>query len=200
MESTETVVVYCGGFLTPEGQIPYSPGITPKNVRPINVYPSGVASLHDRVMQIFYELKGGQVRYGLEHSRFHGHSELGMKFETGKYPQWDENHPINFVGHSFGGLTAIVLQNYLADGDKFAGYKTNLKWIRSVCTISSPLNGCLMTYSLGANEAFPNVVRWAAVGCFVGWIAHIAEYMDSPSWRATYDFKLGNLKSIYFIS
>lgn len=51
-------VVFIGGFLTPEDHVPYPISSIPPNIRIIPVYPSGVASLHDRVMQIFYELKG----------------------------------------------------------------------------------------------------------------------------------------------
>lgn len=43
----------------------------------IELYPSGVASLHDRACEIFYSLKGGTVDYGEEHAREHGHDRYG---------------------------------------------------------------------------------------------------------------------------
>lgn len=39
------------------------------------------------VCQIFYELKGGQVDYGQEHSEHYGHDRLGTKHEKGLYPE-----------------------------------------------------------------------------------------------------------------
>lgn len=34
---------------------------------------------------------------------------------AGHYPEWDENHPIHFVGHSAGAQVVRVLQQMLAD-------------------------------------------------------------------------------------
>ena len=34
---------------------------------------------------------------------------------TGHYPEWDEDHPIHFVGHSAGAQVVRVLQQMLAD-------------------------------------------------------------------------------------
>ena len=33
----------------------------------------------------------------------------------GQYPEWDEDHPIHFVGHSAGAQVIRVLQQMLAD-------------------------------------------------------------------------------------
>ena len=85
------------------------------------MYPSGASSIHDRVCQIFYELVGGQVDYGEEHSRFHNHAQFGKIFSRGKYEVWSEENPIILVGHSFGGVTARALQAYLANS-RFPGY------------------------------------------------------------------------------
>lgn len=46
----EIIVVYIGGFLVPRGRIPVEE--CPRGVKLIIVYPSGVSSLHDRVMQV----------------------------------------------------------------------------------------------------------------------------------------------------
>jgi len=35
--------------------------------------------------------------------------------DTGHYPEWDEDHPIHFVGHSAGAQVIRVLQQMLAD-------------------------------------------------------------------------------------
>lgn len=38
-----------------------------------------------------------------------------VKKNAGHYPEWDENHPIHFVGHSAGAQVVRVLQQMLAD-------------------------------------------------------------------------------------
>lgn len=70
-----------------------------------------------RACQIFYELKGGTVCYGSEHSRAHGHACHGETYETGSFPEWGEDNPVHFVGHSFGGQTARILQHLVATGE-----------------------------------------------------------------------------------
>lgn len=37
------------------------------------------------------------------------------KNEAGHYPEWDEDHPIHFVGHSAGAQAVRVLHQMLAD-------------------------------------------------------------------------------------
>ncbi|KAM0038644.1 putative carboxylic ester hydrolase [Helianthus debilis subsp. tardiflorus] len=73
--------------------------------------------------ELFYYLKGVQVDYGEEHSKACGHhSQFGRIYEEGHYPQWDEDHPIHFVGHSAGAQVIRVLQQMLAD-KAFKGYE-----------------------------------------------------------------------------
>jgi predicted alpha/beta hydrolase len=40
--------------------------------------------------------------------------EMG-DFTSGEYQEWDEDHPIHFVGHSAGAQVVRVLQQMLAD-------------------------------------------------------------------------------------
>jgi triacylglycerol esterase/lipase EstA (alpha/beta hydrolase family) len=153
-------VVYIGGFLVPRGRMPYSDDFhLPKSTRVILVYPSGVSSMHDRVMQIFYELKGGTVHYGEEHSKFHKHAPTGVTFNRPKLPEWNEDNPVHVIGHSYGGITARALYYYLSQGNMFHGHVTNSSWIVSVTAVNSPLNGCLRVYSYGANLISPSIVR-----------------------------------------
>ena len=42
-------------------------------------------------------------------------SLLMLLGDTGHYPEWDEDHPIHFVGHSAGAQVIRVLQQMLAD-------------------------------------------------------------------------------------
>jgi hypothetical protein len=117
-------IVFIGGFMTPDGwtchPVPFpSPistnsnshhtHISSRQIRNINilyVYPSPVGSLHDRVCEIFYELVGGRVFYGTEHSKFHGHDEYGREEKNPKHPNWNEMNPIYLVGHSYGEISA----------------------------------------------------------------------------------------------
>lgn len=38
-----------------------------------------------------------------------------VDFTSGEYQEWDEDHPIHFVGHSAGAQVVRVLQQMLAD-------------------------------------------------------------------------------------
>ncbi|CAN0498717.1 unnamed protein product, partial [Ectocarpus sp. 12 AP-2014] len=96
------------------------------------VSPSPVGSLHDRACEIFYELKGGTVCYGQEHSRAHGHACHGETYDVGLFSAWGEDNPVHVLGHSYGGQTARVLQHLLATGffSKPGEYQTSAAWVR----------------------------------------------------------------------
>ena len=113
--------------------------------------PGPLSSHHDRACEVFYSLKGGVVDYGAEHARRCGHARFGRDEGAGSYPEWDEAHPIDVVGHSVGGVTVRVLQQLLADG-AFPAHKTSSGWIRSLTTLSSPHNGDPLVYALGARQ------------------------------------------------
>ncbi len=64
-------------------------------LRPRALFPGvgPISSNHDQACELFYQLKGGDVRYGAEHSREHGHREVLENWVKGKfpiYPEWDE--------------------------------------------------------------------------------------------------------------
>ena len=56
---------------------------------------------HDRACELFYQLVGGTVDYGKEHSGVVGHNRYGRTF-PGFYPCWNEEHPLHFLSHSIG--------------------------------------------------------------------------------------------------
>ncbi|KAM7472737.1 hypothetical protein LguiA_010920 [Lonicera macranthoides] len=108
-----------------------------------------LTSLHDRARELFYYLKGGQVDCGEEHSKAFGHSQFGRFYKKGKYSEWDDEHPIHFVGHSAGAQTIRVLQQMLAD-KAFKGHEnTSENWVASVTSLCGALNGSTRTYITG---------------------------------------------------
>jgi hypothetical protein len=191
----KVTIVYIAGFLVPEGRMPAPINELSDDTTIIHVHPSGVCSLHDRVMHIFYELIGGTVHFGVEHSRAHGHSETGVTFATGKHPDWCAEQPIHLVGHSFGAITARVLHAYLAQGDRFPGYTTSDAWVISVVSMNGPLNGCLRVYGLGEDTRFAPLVRWASPGCCLSWLVQLVECIDVHHVRTLYPLQIGNLVS-----
>ena len=78
---------------------------------------AGCQHRRSRACQIFYQLKGGTVCYGEEHSRSHGHACHGETYEVGSFADWGEDNPVHLIGHIFGGQTARVLQHLIATGE-----------------------------------------------------------------------------------
>mmetsp|Transcript_6854 Transcript_6854/g.7880 ORF Transcript_6854/g.7880 Transcript_6854/m.7880 type:complete len:436 (+) Transcript_6854:337-1644(+) len=137
---------------------------------------SSVASAYDRACEIFAFLVGTVVDYGEEHARKYGHSRFGKDFTSqGVHKSWSQKRPIHLVGHSFGGNTVRVFA-YLVAKDHF-GYGTNIRWIKSMTTISAPLQGSLLTYVLGACEDHDTYqpVRMFSPGYLLGLSAHFLE-------------------------
>jgi len=135
-----------------------------------------VSSNWDRAVELFYQIKGGQVDYGKKHSETYGLDQQPReKFFDGLYPKWDKNHPVHFVGHSMGGQTARMLQ-YLLENiiyeneDKFISEKNMLManvhegWIHSITTISTPHNGTTLSDIITKGIPFlQDVIGLAAV-------------------------------------
>ncbi len=116
-----------------------------------------VSSNWDRAIELYYQIKGGQVDYGQNHSNEYGiYQTPSNKIFPGLYPEWDKDHPIHIIGHSMGGQTARML-NYLLNNvvyiDQEELYPENSfllghahnGWIRSITTISTPHNGTTLS-------------------------------------------------------
>ena len=116
-----------------------------------------VSSNWDRAVELYYQIKGGQVDYGQDHAKTYG---LIQKPEAknfpGLYPDWDQNHPIHIIGHSMGGQTARMLQYLLEsvfyleeekeqpEESTLLGY-VHTGWTTSITTISTPHNGTTLS-------------------------------------------------------
>ncbi len=112
----------------------------------------------DRACELYAQLVGGTVDYGKVHSEKFGHARYGRTYKA-LLPEWgttDKNGNIvkvNFIGHSFGGVTARLLTELLINGSKeeiagtpanelsplFKGGNRNL--VHSITTLASPHNG-----------------------------------------------------------
>ncbi|KAI8528212.1 hypothetical protein RHMOL_Rhmol12G0133100 [Rhododendron molle] len=128
------------------GGLSYFAGAEKKDERVLVPDLGSLTSIYDRARELFYYLKGGQVDYGEEHSKACGHSQFGRIYEQGHYPEWDEDHPLHFVGHSAGAQVVRVLQQMLAD-KAFRGYEgTSENWVLSLTSLSGAFNGTTRAY------------------------------------------------------
>lgn len=116
-----------------------------------------VSSNWERAVEVYTQLKGGQVDYGKAHAeQFNIIQKPEDKVYNALYPEWDEVHPIHLIGHSMGGQTARMLQYLLSQevvGNSETGEpefspllgKTHTNWVRSITSISTPHNGTTLT-------------------------------------------------------
>ena len=114
-----------------------------------------VSSNWDRAVELYYQIKGGQVDYGKTHSELYGLVRgPEEKSYKGLYSEWDENHPVHLVGHSMGGQTirmldymlrtSIIDSSGLSEDSGLLG-KTHEGWIKSITSISTPHNGTTLS-------------------------------------------------------
>ena len=117
-----------------------------------SVAPHG--SAWDRACELYAQLTGTVTDYGAEHSARCGHARFGRDFSKDPLiKQWDEEHKINLIGHSFGGATVRLLVHLMENGSEeernaasdgkisplFEGGHGD--WIYSVTTLAAPHNG-----------------------------------------------------------
>lgn len=112
--------------------------------------PGPLSSHHDRACEVFYQLVGGVVDYGDDHSRAHGHARYGRTERDPLFPTWSADAPIDLLGHSIGGQTARVLLHLLRTRAFPSHPLTSCAWVRSLSALTSPLNGDTVLYALGA--------------------------------------------------
>ncbi|GAV57501.1 hypothetical protein CFOL_v3_01038 [Cephalotus follicularis] len=170
------------------GGLSYFAGAEKKDERVLVPDLGSLTSIYDRARELFYYLKGGQVDYGEEHSKACGHSQLGRIYEQGHYPEWDEDHPVHFVGHSAGAQVVRVLQQMLAD-KAFKGYEnTSDNWVLSITSLSGAFNGTTRTYLDGMQPEDGKSLKPICLLqlCRLGVI--IYDWLDIPWLKAYYNF------------
>jgi len=163
-----------------------------------------LSSAWDRACELYAQLKGTVVDYGAAHAAKYGHSRWGQDFTgagsnsfTKLLPGvWDAKHPINLVGHSFGGATIRLFADILADGsaeeqaysrahpdaarplsDFFTGGKGD--WVHSLTTVAAPSNGTTFI------EANSDATAAAAV-----LVTAMAKTLGISDLKGVYDFRL----------
>ncbi|KAL6983734.1 hypothetical protein U1Q18_017113 [Sarracenia purpurea var. burkii] len=170
------------------GGLSYFAGAEKKDERVLVPDLGSLTSIYDRARELFYYLKGGQVDYGEEHSLACGHSQFGRIYEQGHYPEWDEDHPIHFVGHSAGAQVVRVLQQMLAN-KAFKGYeKTSENWVLSLTALSGAFNGTTRTYLDGMQ---PEDWRTLKAICLLQLLrlgVIVYDWFDIPWLKAYYNF------------
>lgn len=134
---------------------------------------SPFSSNWDRACELYACIKGGTVDYGAAHSKAEGHARYGRTYETGLYPEWDANHPVDLIGYSMGSQTAMILASLLQYGDAAeqkaakkncsplfkGGQKTAVNSVTTVCgtnngtTLSDILLNTVASFSFGRENA-----------------------------------------------
>jgi hypothetical protein len=167
-----------------------------ENAQVLSVTPGSLSSVHDRAVEIFYQLIGGRVDYGLQHSQLHKHNRYGEHYD-GILEEWDADHPIDLVCYSFGAPTARYLQYLLISQafDNEAGEKipTNGNWIRSITTLMGTNNGSPLVHVLGLSfntlEPVKFTILWGIYLFF-----YFGHWLFGPKFEWLLPLNLGHWK------
>ncbi len=151
--------------LQKEGVPAYAASVSPKG------------SAWDRACELYAQLFGTRVDYGEAHSREYHHERYGRDFsDCPLLPQWDDDMGLVLIGHSFGGMTARLFAELLANGDPAEREATKDESIsplfqggmgdriHSVAAVAAALNGNSV-YTMLEDPAFdPDAVKvsWKA--------------------------------------
>ncbi|KAK3023665.1 hypothetical protein RJ639_043546 [Escallonia herrerae] len=113
------------------------------------------------------------------------HGVLGFGEEAGKYPEWDEDHPIHFAAHSAGAQVVRVLQQMLADKTFKGLANTSGNWVASLTSLCGALNGSTKAYIMGMKPEDWRHVKPVSVLqiCCLGIILY--DWLDM-SWMKSY--------------
>ena len=144
-----------------------------------SVSPEG--SAWDRACELYAQLTGTLTDYGRAHSEHRGHERFGPDF-TGRplIPDWGKGKKLVLIGHSFGGATARLFSELLANGDETERKACQTEDIspfflggqgarlRALVTLAAPTNGTT-AYDLYLDSNFdPNAVKISRADRFWG--------------------------------
>ena len=115
---------------------------------------SPMGSAWDRACELYAQIAGTRVNYGAAHAAEYGHERFGRDFSGDPLiPSWDDGTRLVLVGHSFGGATARLFSELLANGDEAERAATDpselsplfvggmAERIHTIAALASPLNG-----------------------------------------------------------
>ena len=149
-----------------------------------------ISGAWDRACELYAQITGTRTDYGAAHAARFGHERFGRNYEKALAPDWSEEHPIDLVGHSFGGTTIRILAHLLAEGAEeekkaspedvsplFTGGKAS--WIRTITCVSTPHNGSTL---FDAWPSYTNLIEWIGLNA--------SKVVGIANLSGIYDFKL----------
>lgn len=113
------------------------------------------SSAWDRACELYAQLTGTTVDYGIAHSAEKDHDRYGITYDKPLFEGWSAEKKINIIGHSFGGATSRLFLEILSNGApeevaaaKAAGVEVSPffeggkgDWVYSLTAVSAPHNG-----------------------------------------------------------
>ena len=150
------------------------------NVLTASVNPIG--SSYDRAIQLFHYLKGEACYFG-KRNDCDGASDFDTSIHMyGTHPEWSESNPVAFVCVGYGGNTVRELLYLLSAGkvprfetgrrqrsNETSYYDTNMRWVRCVVCIASPLCGIYQSESLSDSFLCDSFSRYFVLK-YLGWM------------------------------
>ena len=111
-----------------------------------------LSSTWDRACELYAQLTGTQVDYGIAHSEKYGHARFGRTYQP-LFEGWGPDRPVHFMAHSFGGATVRLFAHLCAEGSQEERDATQagelsplfqggmLDRVLSITALASPHNG-----------------------------------------------------------
>ncbi|KAI8801120.1 Alpha/Beta hydrolase protein [Cladochytrium replicatum] len=153
----------------------------------------------ERACELYAQIKGTRVDYGVAHAKKYGHARFGKDFTgAGLDPAWGSpGHKVHFIGHSMGGPTTQLLISLLQMGSKeevqaaaaaavpvsplFLTNKSASQFVSGFFSISGVLQG---------TPAKEIIDDWS--GFVIHFIQHLTMIKDLGSIGKLWDFQLGH--------
>ena len=153
---------------------------------------SPLGSAWDRACELYANLTGTTVDYGVAHSKEKSHNRFGETFPEAMLPDWTPERSIHLLGHSFGGPTMRMFVELLRNGSPeeraatpagqlsplFEGGHGDL--VKSITSISGPFDGI----------TFPHALPRLVDGGLTYGIPMVASIIGNVGSGRVYDFQM----------